>query len=145
MLVIDRLTDSELACRIRIPTARDAAFPRTVLAESRVSMQLPPRYPFERPLVKFQTPIWNPNVFSGGRLCYGEWKLMEYLDLFLLRLMKVVALDPSIINVLSPANASAAAWYRSMLIAHPERFPTRNVERLLTRPAQPRLEWRTIR
>ena len=144
MLAIDRLTGSQVACRVHIPTARNEAFPRTRQEPSRILLQLPPRYPFEKPQVSFETPIWNPNVFAGGRLCYGDWKVMEFLDLFLIRLMKIVALDPSIINLNSPANAGAAAWYRSKLRAQPELFPTRQVESLIRRDAKPRIKWRNL-
>ena len=144
MLAIDRLAGSEIACRVHIPTARNETFPGIRQETSRILLQLPPRYPFEKPQVLFQTPIWNPNVFAGGRLCYGDWKVMEFLDLFLIRLMKIVALDPSIINLNSPANASAAIWYRSTLRAQPELFPTRQIESLIRGDARPEIQWRNI-
>ena len=145
MLAIDRLAGSEVACRVHIPTARNEAFPGSRQETSRILLQLPPRYPFEKPQVSFQTPIWNPNVFASGRLCYGDWKVMEFLDLFLIRLMRIVALDPLIINLNSPANAGAAAWYRSTLRAQPELFPTRQVESLIRREVSPEIQWRNIR
>ncbi len=134
-----------LNLRIHIPTAKNAHYPNEQQNVSDVSIQLPERYPFPPgPQVFFQTPIWNPNVYNTGRWCYGEWKIMENLELFVTRLMKVVALDPTIINPNSAANPAAAQWYTQMRSQKPNLFPTARVEDFMTAPAQQRLTWRNI-
>ncbi|KAK4537079.1 hypothetical protein CDCA_CDCA11G3104 [Cyanidium caldarium] len=35
----------------------------------RLEVQVPPRYPFEPPQVRFRTPIYHPNIDASGRIC----------------------------------------------------------------------------
>ena len=35
------------------------------------------RYPIDKPVVLFRTPIFDPNVFEDMRLCFGEWQVGE--------------------------------------------------------------------
>lgn len=35
----------------------------------KLEIQVPERYPFEPPNVKFVTPIYHPNIDNGGRIC----------------------------------------------------------------------------
>ena len=94
---------SSIVLRIRIPTARNENYPGVRQEISEAVIQIPPKYPLQKPRVSFTTPIWNPNVYTSGQLCYGDWKITEFLDLFVIRLMKVLAYDPTIINPKSPA------------------------------------------
>lgn len=134
-----------LLCRFRIPTAKDADYPSVHQELSEVIIRLPPRYPFARPMVLFRTPIWNPNVFPNGLLCSGRWKVMEYLDLFVLRLMKLIALDPAVTNPGHLANRQAAAWYRAMLWVSPELFPTMRLDDLPPAATALPIGWRDLR
>ncbi len=136
---------TSIALRIRIPTARNKDFPRVAQEQSKVEIQLPQRYPFQGPLVSFKTPIWNPNVYSSGQLCYGNWKVMEYLDLFVRRLMQVIALDPAIINPKSPANTEASHWYDRARRANPRLFPTVVLDHLIEQETARQISWRDIK
>ena len=131
--------------RIKIPTARNAKFPTEQQGVSEVEIQLPERYPFQAPNVVIKTPIWNPNVYASGKWCFGEWKVAENMRLFVIRLMKVIALDPTIVNPQSPANGDAARWYVQILSRTPELFPTVSVQSLMPGIEGPKISWRTIR
>jgi hypothetical protein len=111
----------EIACK----TAASAGYPDDVSQRTKVRIQFPDRYPFQEPLAEIQTPIFHPNVYSSGRICFGtKWIPTEGLDLLVRRIVAIVTFDPSLVNVSSPANAPAAAWYRSVVTAHAHAFPT---------------------
>ena len=40
-----------------------------------VEIKLPERYPFEAPLLRFQTKLYHPNVDETGRICLDSLKL----------------------------------------------------------------------
>jgi ubiquitin-conjugating enzyme E2 T len=48
----------------------------------KLEVEIPDRYPFEPPNVKFVTPVYHPNIDSGGRICHdilnmppkGQWR-----------------------------------------------------------------------
>ncbi len=135
----------KITCHIHIPTAVDRNYPHNKNEVSEVVIELPADYPFLPPTVTFNTPIWNPNVYASGRWCFGDWKVTENLELFVIRLMKVVALDPTIVNPSSPANPGAASWYVKMLHTKPGLFPTVVVNSLLAEPEKPKLVWKTLK
>ncbi|KAH9545848.1 hypothetical protein CY35_12G068700 [Sphagnum magellanicum] len=73
----DELNLSQLEAQILGPDG-------TVYANGifKLQVRIPDRYPFEPPNVKFVTPIYHPNIDSGGRICHdilnmppkGQWK-----------------------------------------------------------------------
>lgn len=134
-----------ISCRIRIPTAKNTEYPRVRQDVSEVEIQLPERYPLQMPFVFFKTPIWNPNVYTSGKWCFGDWKVTENLELFVTRLMKVIALDPTIICPDSPANGDAARWYVQLQNRQPELFPTVSVSALMAEAEAPKIAWRNIK
>lgn len=132
--------------RIRIPTIKNNSYPREKQEINEVQIDLLENYPFPPgPSVNFRTPIWNPNVYKSGKWCFGDWRVTENLELFVIRLMKVIALDPTIINPRSAANSEAANWYVKHQNLHPEMFPTVALSFLTSEAAQPSIAWRSIK
>lgn len=51
----------------------------------KLELEIPDRYPFEPPKVRFVTPVYHPNIDNGGRICLdllkplpkGSWKPMH--------------------------------------------------------------------
>ncbi len=135
----------ELSLRIRLPTAKNASYPRERQDVNDVTFQFPERYPFQEPAVMFTTPIWNPNVYASGKYCFGGWKVTENLELFVIRLMKVITLDPSIVNPRSAANAEAARWFLEAIQRYPKLFPTESLAEVISAAERPKMIWRNIK
>ena len=98
------------------PGLRDrglAAYTRERQASSRIAIDLAPRHPFQPPLTTVLTPIFHPHVFSSGVVCIGaRWLPGEGMDLFVQRVVRLLAFDPLLMNPHSIANAAANIWYR---------------------------------
>jgi hypothetical protein len=106
-------------------TVGSPAYPRERQASSRIAIDLAPRHPFQPPLTTVLTPIFHPHVFSSGVVCIGaRWLPGEGMDLFVQRVVRLLAFDPLLMNPHSIANAAANTWYRSALQRHPQAFPT---------------------
>ncbi|XP_046338739.1 ubiquitin-conjugating enzyme E2 T-like [Haliotis cracherodii] len=41
----------------------------------KLEIQIPERYPFEPPKVRYVTPIYHPNIDNGGRICLDTLKM----------------------------------------------------------------------
>jgi ubiquitin-protein ligase len=129
---------------IKVKTARNSRFPDEVQASSSVQIDLPSRYPFEQPKFTITTPIWNPNVFTSGLICLGQqWIPTHNLALVVQRVMQILALDPAIINLDSPANAEAKKWYAGAIRRHPDKFPTVQLDALRAAASRP-IRWKNI-
>jgi hypothetical protein len=101
----------------RYPTERQAA--------SRIAIDLAPRHPFQAPVTTVLTPVFHPHVFDSGVVCIGaKWLPSEGMDLFVLRVLRLLAFDPLLMNPFSIANGAANAWYQATLRRHPDAFPT---------------------
>lgn len=132
--------------RINIPTAKNSKYPLERQDKSEVEVALPENYPLPPgPHVFFSTPIFNPNVYPSMKWCFGDWTITENLQLFVLRLMKVIALDPSIINPGSAANIDAARWYVELKKRQPNLFPTVSIAELIIQAEKPKVSWRSIK
>jgi len=101
----------------RYPTERQPS--------SRVAIDLAPRHPFQPPVTTVLTPIFHPHVFSSGIVCIGsKWLPSEGMDLFVHRVVRLLAFDPLLMNPYSIADGAANAWYQAALHRYPEAFPT---------------------
>ncbi|XP_047000017.1 ubiquitin-conjugating enzyme E2 T-like isoform X2 [Schistocerca americana] len=65
----------------------------------KLEIQIPEKYPFEPPQVKFLTPIYHPNIDSGGRICLdllkvGKWKATITLS-YLLMSIRLLLAEPN--------------------------------------------------
>ena len=100
-------------------------YPRSRQPSSRVAIDLAPRHPFQPPVTTVLTPVFHPHVFDSGVVCIGsKWLPSEGMDLFVLRIVRLLAFDPLLMNPYSIANAAANAWYQAALKRHPAAFPT---------------------
>lgn len=82
-----------------------------------VSIYLHAEYPLKQPQLKWQTPIFHPNIHVTGAVCIGAWWPAKTLDELLLTLAEMVQYknyDPR-----DPMNSKAAAW----ALRHKNIFP----------------------
>jgi hypothetical protein len=128
--------------RFDVPTARNARFPLERQSTSEIVVELPESYPVQEPRLMVTTPVFNPNVYTSGIVCHGtKWLPTEGLDFLVVRVMRLLALDPEIVNVHSAANGMAAAWYRMALLRSPGAFPTVGID-ALRRAKRPTVGWK---
>jgi ubiquitin-protein ligase len=131
--------------QITLETARNARFPTEKQFNNVVHVELPARYPFEQPKVTVTTPIWNPNIFPSGLICLGQkWIPTQNLALLVQRVMQILALDPTIINLDSPANKDAKEWYSTAIRRNASLFPTVRLDSLKSSTNR-KIVWRTIK
>ena len=110
---------------IRATTACSIDYPRRVVKQVGVEIDLPTRFPFERPAARITTPILHPNVYVSGQICFGEkWIPTQGLDLVVRQIVAIVTFDPLVLNAASPANPIARDWYRTAVVHHRRAFPT---------------------
>ncbi len=106
-------------------TAGSAAYPREHRASSRLAIELAARHPFQPPAATLLTPIFHPHVFPSGLVCIGaRWLPSEGMDLFVRRVIRLLAFDPLLMNPHSVAHAAAQMWYVNALRLHPTAFPS---------------------
>jgi len=111
----------DLACA----TAGSQRYPQERRTTTRLAIDLAPRHPFAPPIATVLTPVFHPHVFASGLVCIGaKWLPSEGMDLFVKRIVRLLAFDPLVMNPVSIANGAAQAWYRSAQRLHPEAFPT---------------------
>jgi hypothetical protein len=106
-------------------TVGSRRYPETRQPSSRIAIDLAARHPFQPPVTTVLTPVFHPHVFASGIVCIGaKWLPSEGMDLFVQRVVRLLAFDPLLMNPYSIADAAANAWYRSALLRYPEAFPT---------------------
>lgn len=116
---------NRIVLEIDYPTAPSKDYPKKVQQKTEVKIELLSRYPFQEPSATITTPIYHPNVYNSGKICFGtKWLPTQGLDLLVRRIIQIITFDETILNEDSPANGQALSWYRSAVRIHPEAFPT---------------------
>jgi hypothetical protein len=110
---------------LALVTAGSPRYPQERRETTRVAIELAPRHPFQPPSASVLTPVFHPHVFASGLVCVGaKWLPGEGMDVYVKRLVRLLAFDPLLMNAQSVAHAAAQAWYQRALLQHPEAFPT---------------------
>lgn len=110
-------------------TAATSSYPQAQQDGVTLRIDLPARYPFERPVLTVETRIFHPNIFASGVVCQGDkWLPGEGLDLLVKRIVRLVTFDPAHVNPASAANRAAAAWYLQQRSKSPGAFPTDRID-----------------
>jgi Ubiquitin-conjugating enzyme len=113
----------ELGLNVR--TAASARYPEQAQAHCKLTIELDARHPFMPPVATLHTPVFHPNVFESGVVCMGaKWLPSEGMDLFVRRVLRLLAFDPLLVNLRSVANHSALGWYQRTLRQQPQAFPS---------------------
>lgn len=77
----------------------------------RVEITLLQNYPKEKPMAKFLTPIFHPNIYVNRQVCLGSyWTMSETLCELVQRIGKIIQYSTDVLNLGNPANALAAKW-----------------------------------
>lgn len=108
-----------------VRTAGSQNYPDQAQGCSRLTIELAARHPFMPPIATVHTPIFHPNVFESGVVCMGaKWLPSEGMDLYVRRLVRLLAFDPLLVNQRSVAHSAALAWYQRTLRQQPLAFPS---------------------
>ncbi len=130
---------------INLPTVRSERYPDERSSVSDVRIDLPARYPFDPPKFSVTTPVWNPNIYPSGLICMGEkWIPTHNLAMLVQRVLQILTLEPSIINLASPANSEAAQWYAATRRRDLALFPTVRLDSLRV-ATKPTIQWKTLK
>lgn len=73
-----------------------------------VEISLHKDYPMTLPFMRFQTPVFHPNIYESGSVCMGWFKLPYWLSDVFVRLGRMI--DFQVFDTTCPANGDAAAW-----------------------------------
>lgn len=138
----DSEAPSEVRLRVHLRVALDGAYPRRAGDAVELRIAIPQGYPFrDGPRTVVTPAVWHPNVFPDGQVCQGRtWRVSEFLDLYVQRMLRILTFQEDGTNLQSVANAPAAAWYRTARAQSPQAFPTDSVDAL--RAPERRVGWR---
>lgn len=135
----------EVVLELRFQTASSERYPAETQPMARVSIQLSGRYPLDAPVAVIQTPIFHPNVYIGGRICFGVvWQPSENLELLAQRIIRILTFDEASMDIDHPANPAAALWYRTARRRHPSAFPSDRWAPPPAGTARPGIGWRSL-
>lgn len=65
-------------------------------------------YPLSMPFVQFYSPIFHPNIWTGGKVCLGWFPIPYQLTDICLHIAKMI--DYQVYDLNSPSNNTAANW-----------------------------------
>ncbi len=82
-----------------------------------VRIYLHAEYPLKQPQLRWQTPIFHPNIHVTGAVCIGAWWAAKTLDELLLTLGEMIQYKNYEPN--DPMNSRAASWAKR----NPKLFP----------------------
>ena len=74
------------------------------------TIDFPPEYPNAPPNVRFEKPVFHPNWYASGKVCYGpEWAPRDLSELVIdtVKMMLFEIVAPG-----DPANGDANEWYK---------------------------------
>lgn len=107
----------------------------------RVQYRLGSEYPFKKGSFSavLLTPIFNPHIYTfNNAICFGSfWSIAETLDLWILKVGRLLQLDPQILDEHSPANVSANQWVRE----NRDKIPLGRVSFQAPKKPASRIEW----
>lgn len=137
----DAEAPSEVRLRAFLRVALDASYPGRAGAAVDLRIAIPAGYPFRDGPRSFVSPVvWHPNVFPDGQVCQGRtWRVSEFLDLYVKRILRILSFQEDGVNLQSVANAPAAGWYRAARARAPGAFPTDVLE--ASHEAERRVGW----
>lgn len=106
-----------LTVKVRTYVFRAAANACAVgtIHECMIRLTLWDSYPYVAPHVKMLSipPVFHPDWFSKGTYCPPvPWRAEDSLKDYVLRMIRTLQYDPSLIESDSPANYKALDWYR---------------------------------
>lgn len=120
---------NKIVLQLQYATAPSGSYPIEVQKSTEVKIELLSKYPFQGPNATIVTPIYHPNVYTSGKICFGtKWLPTQGLDLLVKRIVQIITFDPMILNVRSPANGQALNWYSKAVRKNPDAFPTDKLE-----------------
>jgi hypothetical protein len=135
---------SRIDIELHFKTAPSRQYPSAVQDVTRVTIDLPSRYPLTAPTAAINTPILHPNVYASGQICLGlTWLPTLGLDFLVKRIIQIITFDPTILNEQSPANRDALSWYREAQRRHPSAFPT-DTALLTTVAPEKKISWTNL-
>jgi hypothetical protein len=81
----------------------------------RVVISLPSDYPTGKPNIRFETPIFHPNINSVGALCIGPWWAAKWLDELALMVAEMIQykVPPTRDTMVDVLNQSAVVWLQN--------------------------------
>lgn len=126
VLSADAQAPNEIRLRVRLRVALDGSYPMRAGDAVDLRIVIPAGYPLRDGPRSFVSPaVWHPNVFPDGQVCQGRtWRVSEFLDLYVERILRILTFQDDGVNLQSVANAQAATWYRAARARAPHAFPT---------------------
>jgi len=76
------------------------------------TIDLPPKYPLQSPIIRFNSPIFHPNWSSDGKVDYEVWWRSGDKKLSIIVTNIINMMTFNIIDTHSPLNQNANEWYK---------------------------------